>query len=62
MSTNWDNKDAIGTRTKLALRVLLMMFKILSPYEFEHRFNKDLTALETDINGLGKEGKKDEKN
>lgn len=58
MAENWDNKEPIGIRTKLALRVLLLMFKILSPYQFEHRFSTDLTALEADINGLGKEAKK----
>lgn len=58
MAENWDNKEPIGIRTKLALRVLLLMFKILSPYQFEHRFSADLTALEADINGLGKEAKK----
>lgn len=57
MAENWDNKEPIGIRTKLALRVLLLMFKILSPYQFEHRFSKDLTALETDINNIGKEKK-----
>ena len=58
MAENWDNKEPIGIRTKLALRVLLLMFKILSPYQFEHRFSKDLTQLEADINGIGKEAKK----
>lgn len=57
MADNWDNKEPIGIRTKLALRVLLLMFKILSPYQFEHRFSKDLAALETDINNIGKEKK-----
>lgn len=57
MAENWDNKEPIGIRTKLALRVLLLMFKILSPYQFEHRFSKDLTALEADINNIGKEKK-----
>jgi hypothetical protein len=54
---NWDNKEPIGIRTKLALRVLLLMFKILSPYQFEHRFEKDLGKLEADINALGKDSK-----
>ena len=57
MAENWDNKEPIGIRTKLALRVLLIMFKILSPYQFEHRFEKDLTKLEADINGIGKDAK-----
>lgn len=56
-SENWDNKEPIGIRTKLALRVLLLMFKILSPYQFEHRFEKDITKLEADINGIGKDAK-----
>lgn len=58
MAENWDNKEPIGIRTKLALRVLLLMFKILSPYQFEHRFSKDLSKLEDDINGIQKEAKK----
>lgn len=57
MAENWDNKEPIGIRTKLALRVLLLMFKILSPYRFEHRFEKDLSKLEADINGIGKDAK-----
>lgn len=57
MAENWDNKEPIGIRTKLALRVLLLMFKILSPYQFEHRFSKDLEQLEKDINGIQKEAK-----
>lgn len=57
MADNWDNKEPIGIRTKLALRVLLLMFKILSPYQFEHRFEKDLTKLEADINAIGKDAK-----
>ena len=57
MAENWDNKEPIGIRTKLALRVLLLMFKILSPYQFEHRFEKDLTKLEADINAIGKDAK-----
>lgn len=57
MAENWDNKEPIGIRTKLALRVLLLMFKILSPYQFEHRFSKDLEALEKDINGIEKGAK-----
>jgi hypothetical protein len=57
MAENWDNKEPIGIRTKLALRVLLLMFKILSPYQFEHRFEKDLSKLEADINGIGKDAK-----
>lgn len=54
---HWENKDEIGVRTKIALRILLLMFKVLSPYQFEHRFEKDITKLEADINAIGKEAK-----
>lgn len=58
MSENWDNKDPINPRTRLALRVLLLIFKILSPYQFEHRFSNDLQQLEADISSIGKSTKK----
>lgn len=52
MSSNWENKEPIGMRTKLALRVLLLMFKIISPYQFEHRFEKETEALQKAIDTL----------
>lgn len=48
----WENEEPLHLRTKLALRVLLLMFKILGPYRFEHRFEKDLAALEADIRSI----------
>lgn len=56
-SENWDNKEPIGMRTKLALRVLMLMFKILSPYQFEHRFEKDMGDLQKAIDSLDKDAK-----
>lgn len=58
MSDNWDNKEPIGIRTKLALKILLLMFKILAPYQFEHRFEKDLKQLSDDIMGIQTEAPK----
>lgn len=52
MIDNWDNKEPIGIRTKIALKVLLLMFKILAPYQFEHRFEKDLKQISDDIMGI----------
>lgn len=49
---NWDNNTPIGIRTKLALKVLLLIFKILSPYEFEHRFEDSIKKIESDIMGI----------
>ena len=46
MSSNWENKEPMGMRTKLALRVLMLMFKIISPYQFEHRFEKETADLQ----------------
>lgn len=57
MAENWDNKEPIGMRTKIALRVLMLMFKILSPYQFEHRFEKDLAGLQKAIDDLNKDEK-----
>lgn len=45
MSDHWDNDTKLGIRTKLALRILMLMFKILAPYEFEHRFEKENEAI-----------------
>lgn len=60
MSSNWENKEPIGMRTKLALRVLMLMFKIISPYQFEHRFEKETAELQKAIDALdeSKEAKK----
>ena len=47
---NWENNEKLSIRTKIALRVLMLMFKILAPYEFEHRFEKENEALIKAIN------------
>lgn len=49
---DWENEDKIDLRTKIAVKVLFMIFKVLSPYRFEHRFEKELTELQKDIMGL----------
>lgn len=43
---DWDNKAPLQLRTRLALRILLFMLKIISPYRFAHEFSKDLEAIE----------------
>lgn len=49
---NWENNTEIDVRTKAALKVLLLIFKVLSPYRFAHNFEKDIQQLEKDIYGL----------
>lgn len=49
---DWGNEEPMNLRTKIALRVLMLMFKILSPYRFEHRFEKELKAIDDDIKGI----------
>lgn len=49
---DWSNEQKIDLRTKVALKVLLLIFKVLSPYRFAHEFKKDLEQLEKDIYGL----------
>jgi len=51
-SEEWENEEPMHLRTKIALRVLLLMFKILGPYRFEHRFEKDIKGLEEDIRSI----------
>jgi len=52
---HWDNDAKITFRTKIALRVLLLMFKILSPYRFNHDFKEFVDALEKDIGKIGEQ-------
>lgn len=49
---DWENDSKIDLRTKIALKVLLIIFKVLSPYRFANEFKKDLEALEKDIYSL----------
>lgn len=45
MSENWDNTEQLPMRTKLAVRLLLLAVKILSPYKFEHRFEEEFKEI-----------------
>lgn len=49
---NWENNNEIDLRTKIALKVLIIMFKVISPYKFAHQFQADIEKLEKDIYGL----------
>lgn len=45
MSEEWSNEKALNIRTKLGLRLLLMMFTIVSPYQFGNKFEAELEAV-----------------
>jgi hypothetical protein len=46
---DWQNDKSLDLRTKLGLRVLMLMFRIISPYRFAHEFEKELTALQKQL-------------
>ena len=45
MSKEWTNDEQLNIRTKLGLRLLLMMFTIVAPYQFGAKFEGELTAI-----------------
>lgn len=46
---DWDNQEKLNIRTKLGLRVLMLMFRIISPYRFAHEFKEELAALQKQL-------------
>lgn len=53
MSNNeWQNDEKIDARTKIALKVLFVMFKVLSPYRFGSQFEKDIEAIKKELDAL----------
>lgn len=49
---NWENEEKIDARTRFAIKILFFIFKVLSPYKFEHRFEKELKRLEDEMDKL----------
>jgi len=49
---NWENDDEITPRTRFAIKILFFIFKVLSPYQFEHRFEKELKSLSDEVDKL----------
>lgn len=51
MSKNdeWQNDNSIDARARIALKVLMIIFKVLSPYRFANQFEKDIKAVEDEI-------------
>ena len=45
----WSNNEELGTRTKIALRILLLMVKVVAPYRWEHEYKKEIEAVDKAI-------------
>jgi len=46
---NWEDSRPLDYRTKLGLRVLLLIFKVISPYKFAHDFEKEIAAIQKQV-------------
>ena len=51
MSKEWDNETSLNLRTKLALKILLLMVKVIAPYQFANKFETELEAIDKLIYG-----------
>lgn len=41
----YTNSKPLNLRTRIALKILLLMYRTLSPYEYEHQFSKEITDI-----------------
>jgi hypothetical protein len=48
----WNNGEKIDARTRFAIKILFFIFKVLSPYKFEHKFEKELKMLNDEVDKL----------
>ncbi len=52
MSKEWENEDKLNVRTKIGLKVLFLMFKVIAPYQFASQFEKDIEAIKKELDAL----------
>ncbi len=45
MAGEWTNDKELNIRTKLGLRLLMMMFAIVAPYQFGKNFETEMGAI-----------------
>ena len=45
MDKEYGNEHQIDFRTKLALKVLMLMVRVIAPYRFEHQFDKHMNEI-----------------
>lgn len=50
---NWSNESQLDYRSKLGLRILLLIFKVVSPYRFGNEFSKEIEAIQKQIDEAG---------
>ena len=60
MSQDWSNETDLSYRAKLGLRVLLLIFKVVAPYQFAHQFEKEIEAIQKQIDEAAIGGNADE--
>lgn len=51
MADNWDNKDPLNVRERLAIGLVLLGIQILNPYKFKHEFQDDFNDLKELLTG-----------
>lgn len=54
MDIEYGNGKAVDFRTKLSLKILMLMIRILMPYRYEHQFNDQLKEIATMIDRIEK--------
>lgn len=45
----WQNNDKLDYRTKLGLKVLILVFKVIAPYRFASHFEKEISSIQKQI-------------
>jgi hypothetical protein len=48
----WENENKIDVRTRVAIKILFFIFKVLSPYRFAASFEKELKMLQEELDKL----------
>lgn len=49
---NWTNDEKVSPRTRFGIKILFFIFKVLSPYQFEHKFEEELKMLQDEVDKL----------
>jgi hypothetical protein len=49
--SDWENKDPISLRSRLAIGLILLAIQLLDPYKFKHEFQDDFNDLKEALTG-----------
>lgn len=55
MDEEYGNNKPVDFRTKLALKILMLMIRIIMPYRYEHQFDKQMNEIAGLIDKIEKE-------